>query len=64
MTAMTARCVPCPTCKQPTAYEPNNRWRPFCSARCRSVDLGDWGSERFRLVSELEPEEAARTNVD
>ena len=34
--------VPCPTCRQPSLYGPANPWRPFCSERCRGVDLGAW----------------------
>jgi len=45
----TPRLVPCPSCRQPALFAPENRWRPFCSARCREVDLGAWGDERFRV---------------
>jgi endogenous inhibitor of DNA gyrase (YacG/DUF329 family) len=47
-----ARHVPCPTCKGPALFSAENRWRPFCSARCRNVDLGAWASEQFRLPVE------------
>jgi endogenous inhibitor of DNA gyrase (YacG/DUF329 family) len=30
-------------------YGPVNRWRPFCSERCKLHDLGAWASERFRV---------------
>ena len=30
-------------------YAPDNPWRPFCSERCRSVDLGAWASESYRV---------------
>jgi hypothetical protein len=43
------RRVPCPTCKRPAVYSERNPWRPFCSERCRSADLGAWASERFRV---------------
>lgn len=41
--------VPCPRCGAPAAFSPANRWRPFCSERCKLVDLGDWASERYRI---------------
>jgi len=41
--------VTCPTCARRIAYTPANRWRPFCSERCRGIDLGAWASERFRV---------------
>ncbi len=36
-------------------FAESNRWRPFCSERCRSVDLGAWASERFRVPAETPP---------
>ena len=51
------RTVACPTCQQPAIYGPGNRWRPFCSARCRGVDLGAWASEQFRVPAEAPPED-------
>ncbi|MCS6787606.1 MAG: DNA gyrase inhibitor YacG [Thiobacillaceae bacterium] len=47
-----ARVVNCPTCGQPVAWRPENRWRPFCSERCRLIDLGEWAAERYRLPAE------------
>ena len=46
------RKVPCPSCKKPALFSPRNPWRPFCSERCRSVDLGAWASEQFRVPAE------------
>lgn len=48
---MADRIVPCPACKAPTLYGPANRWRPFCSARCRGVDLGAWANENYRVAA-------------
>jgi endogenous inhibitor of DNA gyrase (YacG/DUF329 family) len=50
------RLVPCPTCRTPTPFTAANRWRPFCSERCRSVDLGAWAAERFRVPAEAPPD--------
>jgi endogenous inhibitor of DNA gyrase (YacG/DUF329 family) len=41
--------VPCPHCGTPAPFGPQNRWRPFCSERCRSLDLGAWASEQYRM---------------
>jgi len=41
--------VPCPNCRKPALFGAANPWRPFCSERCRSADLGAWASERFRV---------------
>jgi endogenous inhibitor of DNA gyrase (YacG/DUF329 family) len=30
-------------------FEAANRWRPFCSERCRMIDLGRWAAEDYRV---------------
>jgi uncharacterized protein len=45
------REVPCPSCRQPALFSPENRWRPFCSARCRGLDLGAWANEDYRVAA-------------
>jgi len=47
--------VPCPRCGAPVAFSTVNRWRPFCSERCKLVDLGDWASERYRVPEAEQP---------
>lgn len=46
------RTVRCPNCGEPSAYVPENRYRPFCSQRCKLQDLGAWASESFRMDAE------------
>jgi endogenous inhibitor of DNA gyrase (YacG/DUF329 family) len=41
----------CPTCREPVVWE-GNPDRPFCSDRCRLIDLGSWASERYRIPGE------------
>jgi endogenous inhibitor of DNA gyrase (YacG/DUF329 family) len=38
----------CPTCDKPVEWQ-NNPFRPFCSERCKLVDLGKWVSEEYRV---------------
>ena len=38
--------VKCPVCGTPVAWAASSRWRPFCSERCRTIDLGDWAADR------------------
>ena len=45
--------VRCPSCRKETPYSTGNPARPFCSERCRSIDLGAWASERFRVEEPL-----------
>ena len=52
--------VPCPRCGQPSPFSPDNKWRPFCSERCKLIDLGQWAAERYRVAAEeQEPDEEA-----
>jgi len=44
-----ARTIRCPACGGPSRYASDNAFRPFCSERCRSLDLGAWASERYRV---------------
>lgn len=41
----------CPVCKKEAAWD-NNPFRPFCSERCRIMDLGKWASEGYRIAGE------------
>ena len=44
-----ARIVNCPQCGKPVVYDTANPWRPFCSERCKLIDLGAWAAERYRI---------------
>jgi hypothetical protein len=56
----TERTVACPTCREQALYGEANRWRPFCSARCRGVDLGAWANEQFRVPTDAPPEDGGQ----
>lgn len=43
------RMVRCPGCGGASVYGPENPCRPFCSARCKQIDLGAWANEEFRM---------------
>ncbi|MDH3288775.1 MAG: DNA gyrase inhibitor YacG [Betaproteobacteria bacterium] len=43
------RAVNCPTCGKPVLWTPDSAWRPFCSNRCKMIDLGAWATERYRV---------------
>lgn len=42
-----ARWVTCPQCGGRSLYGSANRFRPFCSERCKQIDLGAWASEKY-----------------
>ena len=46
----TAPLVNCPSCGETTPFSPTNRWRPFCSERCKTIDLGAWASDAYVVV--------------
>jgi endogenous inhibitor of DNA gyrase (YacG/DUF329 family) len=41
--------VPCPRCGKLSPFSPDNKWRPFCTERCKMIDLGEWASEGYRV---------------
>ena len=43
------RAVACPQCGARVEWTPANPWRPFCSERCKLIDLGAWASESYRV---------------
>ena len=44
--------VRCPTCGDSVVWSPASPNRPFCSERCKNVDLGAWASERYAISGE------------
>ncbi len=39
---MTNLVIKCPTCDRAVAWTVESKFRPFCSDRCRLIDLGEW----------------------
>jgi endogenous inhibitor of DNA gyrase (YacG/DUF329 family) len=46
--------VKCPKCGRKTEYN-GNKFRPFCSERCKLIDFGVWADEGFSLPAENTP---------
>ena len=46
--------VKCPTCQKDVEYSENNPWRPFCSERCKLIDLGAWANEEYRVACKIQ----------
>lgn len=44
--------VRCPQCGAESEWSPANTFRPFCSERCKLIDLGAWASESYRVPVE------------
>ncbi|WP_058442118.1 DNA gyrase inhibitor YacG [Legionella brunensis] len=44
--------ITCPTCGKKNTWQPENAFRPFCSYRCKLIDLGEWASENKKIPGE------------
>jgi len=55
--------VKCPTCQTEIEWDKKNVFRPFCSERCRLIDLGDWANETHRIPGS-ESNGSEHTNED
>ncbi|HBW83758.1 MAG: DNA gyrase inhibitor YacG [Gammaproteobacteria bacterium] len=44
--------VNCPTCQTPVIWKPANENRPFCSERCKLIDLGDWAAQKHSIAGD------------
>jgi endogenous inhibitor of DNA gyrase (YacG/DUF329 family) len=49
-----ARIVSCPTCDKRVKWTTANPHRPFCSARCKLIDLGSWADESNRIPGDAD----------
>lgn len=62
---MTSRLVACPHCGTNIEWNPANPFRPFCSERCKMIDLGAWATERYRVpVVELDDAELPMEDLE
>ncbi len=42
--------VNCPNCKKEAVWSSENKHRPFCSERCKLIDLGEWASGTYAIA--------------
>jgi endogenous inhibitor of DNA gyrase (YacG/DUF329 family) len=49
---MSSLTVKCPTCQCAVLWTAENTFKPFCSERCRLIDLGEWIMEEKRIAGE------------
>lgn len=52
--------VSCPTCGKKVEWSEASKFRPFCSNRCKQIDLGAWAEEKYVIPSatpEPDPED-------
>lgn len=48
--------VNCPTCSKKVEWTEANKFRPFCSLRCKQIDLGAWAEEKYVIPAVTPPE--------
>lgn len=58
------RKVRCPQCGGDAVYSPENPWRPFCSERCKQIDLGAWANESYRIAGKVTDDETGSSDFD
>jgi endogenous inhibitor of DNA gyrase (YacG/DUF329 family) len=61
--AATPPKVRCPQCGNESVWNTTNPWRPFCSERCKLIDLGCWADESYRVPAEetqISPDDSPR----
>ncbi|WP_263078545.1 DNA gyrase inhibitor YacG [Endozoicomonas sp. Mp262] len=46
--------VKCPHCGKAIEWKPENRFRPFCSERCKLIDFGAWAKEEHVIAGNPE----------
>lgn len=56
--------VECPTCGGPVEWSETARWRPFCSERCRLIDLGAWFTEERGIPVDEHTADADAVDAD
>lgn len=41
--------ISCPICGKEKTWHTDNPFKPFCSERCKLIDLGEWASDERRI---------------
>lgn len=44
--------VKCPICDKKDTWQMDNKFKPFCSERCKLIDLGEWASDNRSIQGE------------
>jgi len=58
------KIVLCPRCGTPVEWTPQALFRPFCSERCKLIDLGAWATEGYRVPVEQQDEDREGADPD
>ncbi len=47
---MENKIIACPTCQKSQIWDSKNPYRPFCSERCKLIDLGEWADGERKIA--------------
>ncbi|MDK1023330.1 MAG: DNA gyrase inhibitor YacG [Gammaproteobacteria bacterium] len=61
---MTQKQVNCPNCQKPLIWSKENEFRPFCCARCKLLDLGEWASGRMVVPADAEYDDSTAGDLE
>jgi len=53
--------VKCPICRRSVAWTAGYPFKPFCSERCKLIDLGAWAAEENRISEELHDDDTGES---
>lgn len=56
--------VKCPQCQKEIEYSSQNPYRPFCSERCKLIDLGEWADQKYSVPAHDMPPEDSYTEEE
>jgi uncharacterized protein len=57
--------IKCPTCGEKDTWRPENEFRPFCSSRCKLIDLGEWANESRKIPGDpVDPTSLSDEDLD
>ena len=55
--------VKCPTCDKAVAWVDSSKFRPFCSDRCRLIDLGEWAEGKRFSPSDADHDDVTESDI-
>ncbi|GGC81948.1 DNA gyrase inhibitor YacG [Undibacterium terreum] len=58
-----ATVVDCPTCGSKVVWNETSKFRPFCSERCKQIDLGAWAEEKYTIPAVNLPEDPEAKDI-
>ena len=53
----------CPICRRPAAPRAENKAFPFCSGRCKQIDLAKWLTGEYRIPTNELPDDTSNADV-